>query len=64
LNKENIKNLLQLKEDITNYTPINREFNLATQARGKTNAKAHHVLFSIPEDDLDSNSALEQNSGN
>jgi hypothetical protein len=32
-------------------------------ARGKANAKSHHVLFPIPEQDLDSNSALEQNPG-
>ena len=33
------------------------------QARGKANAKSHHVLFPIPEQDLDSNSTLEQNPG-
>ena len=38
-------------------------FISGAQARGKTNAKAHHVLFPIPEQDLDSNSALEQNPG-
>jgi len=38
-------------------------FISGAKARGKTNAQAHHVLFPIPEQELDSNSALEQNPG-
>lgn len=32
-------------------------------ARGKNNAKPHHVLYPIPQAELDSNSSLEQNPG-
>ncbi len=32
-------------------------------SRGKTNAKAHHVLFPIPQEEIDSNPNLEQNPG-
>lgn len=38
-------------------------FITGAQERGKINAKSHHVLYPIPEQDLDSNSALEQNPG-
>ena len=38
-------------------------FISGAQARGKTNAQPHHVLFPIPEQELDSNTSLEQNPG-
>ncbi|MEK9602849.1 MAG: RagB/SusD family nutrient uptake outer membrane protein [Flavobacteriaceae bacterium] len=38
-------------------------FISGAQARGKVNAKSHHVLFPVPQAELDSNAALEQNPG-
>lgn len=39
------------------------KFISSALSRGKTNAQAHHVLYPIPQEEMDSNPNLEQNAG-